>query len=173
MSGADLILHAGLIARFDPPRWRGVLLQGASRAGKSDLALRALEQGWALIADDRTLIWTCDGRLFGRCPGAIAGLIEARGVGVVASPTRDFAEIVLAVTCVAREYVERFPDEVSETWLGCDTPRINLAALEPSALPKLNRALTHLGLGRQPAYHTDRASVPSARRGRGPLRVQA
>jgi serine kinase of HPr protein (carbohydrate metabolism regulator) len=168
-----LILHAGLIARFDPPNWRGVLIDGASGAGKSDLALRAIESGWTLVADDRTLIWTCDERLFGRSPDALTGLIEARGVGVIPGSSRPFAQITLIVGCVEAETVDRFPDEVSETWLGCDTPRINLAALEPSALSKLNRALTHLGLAPQPAYHTDRARVPSARRGRGPLRVQA
>jgi hypothetical protein len=168
-----LILHAGLIARFDPPYWRGVLIDGASGAGKSDLALRAIDAGWALIADDRTLIWTCEGRLFGRSPDALKGLIEARGVGVTPCSSRPFAQIALAVGCVTAESVERFPDAMSETWLGCDTPRLNLAALQPSALPKLNRALTHLGLRLQPAYQTDRARVPSARRGRGPLRVQA
>jgi serine kinase of HPr protein (carbohydrate metabolism regulator) len=168
-----VILHAGLIARFDPPYWRGVLIEGPSGAGKSDMALRAIEAGWTLVADDRTLIWTSDGRLFGRSPDAISGLIEVRGVGVIAASVRPFAEIGLIARCVSDELVERFPDAVSETWLGCDTPRINLAALEPSALAKLNRALTHLGLGPQPAYQTDRARVPSARRGRGPLRVQA
>ena len=168
-----MIRHAGLIARFDPPYWRGVLIEGASGAGKSDLALRAIDAGWALVADDRTLIWTCDGRLFGRGPEALNGLIEVRGVGVTAAQSRPFAEIGLIVHCVSAEIVERFPDEVSETLLGCDTPRVNLAAFEPSALPKLNRALTHLGLAPQPAYQTDRARAPSARRGRGPLRVQA
>jgi serine kinase of HPr protein (carbohydrate metabolism regulator) len=168
-----VILHAGLIARFDPPQWRGVLIEGPSGAGKSDLALRLLDSGWALVADDRTLIWTSAGRLFGRSPDALKGLIEARGVGVLPASTRPFAEIDLIARCVRADEVERFPDAVSETWLGCDTPRINLTPFEPSAPAKLNRALTHLGLRPQRAYQADRARVPSARRGRGPLRVQA
>jgi serine kinase of HPr protein (carbohydrate metabolism regulator) len=154
-----VILHAGLIARFDPPRWRGVLIDGGSGAGKSDLALRAIEAGWALVADDRTLVWSCDGRLFGRCPDAIDGLIEVRGLGVVNAPRRRFCPIDLVVGCSSSELLERFPDRVSETWLGCDIPRVKLSAFQPSAVAKLNRALTHLGLTLQPAYQADRARV--------------
>ena len=63
-----MIRHAGLIARFEPPVWRGVLIDGPSGSGKSDLALRALDGGWMLVADDRVLVWACEGRLYGRAP---------------------------------------------------------------------------------------------------------
>src|SRR5581483_2217647 len=80
--GADVIHHAGLLAKWAEGHWNGVLIEGDSGSGKSDLALRALDEGWALVADDRTLLWACEGRLYGRAPDPIAGLIEARGLGV-------------------------------------------------------------------------------------------
>ena len=58
-----MILHAGLLAIYLNGAWRGVLIEGASGAGKSDLAIRLLEQGFRLVADDRVLVWSCDGAL--------------------------------------------------------------------------------------------------------------
>ena len=67
--------------------WRGALLRGPSGAGKSEpgAAARCLPVG-RLVADDRTLVWSSAGRLYGRAPAALAGLVEVRGVGVL--PTR-------------------------------------------------------------------------------------
>ncbi len=155
-----MILHAGLIARLDAGRWRGVLIEGASGAGKSDLALRAIEAGWTLVADDRTLVWVCGGRLYGRAAPTLAGLIEARGVGVIASPRRDFARIDLVVRCAAAGEVERTPESQARTLLGVATPLIALTAREASAPAKLAHALTQLGLRTQPAYQACRAGSP-------------
>ncbi|MEG0819600.1 MAG: serine kinase, partial [Brevundimonas sp.] len=47
-------LHATAVARYSPAGWRGVLIQGPSGVGKSDLALRLIGQGWRLVADDWT-----------------------------------------------------------------------------------------------------------------------
>jgi serine kinase of HPr protein (carbohydrate metabolism regulator) len=136
-----MILHAGLIARRAFGGWRGVLIEGPSGAGKSDLALKALQRGWRLVADDRTLIWRDDGRLWGRAPDVLAGLIEARGVGVVAADRLTFAEIALVVHCAAAEDIERMPDPASWSALGICLPLVALVALEESATAKLEQAL--------------------------------
>ena len=141
-----MILHAGLITPPRPQGWPGVLIAGASGAGKSDLMLRLMGLGWRLVADDRTLVWVSEGRLFGRAPEPIAGLIEARGLGVIAAPYRDFAEIVLSVRCVPAESVERMPPERRISVLGVELPRVELSGLEASAPAKVAHALTHLGL---------------------------
>ena len=154
-----MILHAGLVACFRSPRWRGVLIEGPWGAGKSDLALRAIAAGWVLVADDRTVVWTCDGCLYGRSAEPLTGLIEARGLGVWPEPARAFAKIDLIATCVAADAIERTPERAAKAVLGLSIPRINLAALEPSAPVKLARALTHLGLEQQRAYQADRASI--------------
>ena len=141
-----MILHAGLIARRDAGHWRGVLIEGPSGSGKSDLALRALQAGWSLVADDRTLIWTSGGRVFGRAAPALAGLIEARGIGIVAAGARAFAPICLVVRCVEPGEVERMPEIQASDLLGLTIPRVNLAALEASAPAKLACAVWRLGL---------------------------
>ena len=61
-----MILHAGLVARRQDGYWRGVLIEGASGAGKSDLALRALDHGFRLVADDRVVVWASGGALYGQ-----------------------------------------------------------------------------------------------------------
>ena len=143
-----MILHAGLVARFDPPWWRGVLVEGESGAGKSDLALRLLCQGWALIADDRCEIWASDGRLYGRAVDPLKGLIEIRGLGVGPVCGREFAQIVLAARCVDAAEVERMPDGETVNLLDQSLPLVKIAALHASAPMKLHHALTRLGLGR-------------------------
>jgi serine kinase of HPr protein (carbohydrate metabolism regulator) len=132
--------HAGLIAARLGGYWRGVLIDGPPGAGKSDLALRALDQGFRLVADDRVLLWTCDGRLFGRAPDTLQGLLEVRGLQVVAVPSLAFAEVALVVRCGASE---RIPDPRFADILGVSVPRIDLDPREASAPAKLRRALSH------------------------------
>ena len=149
------LLHAGMIAARSRGSWAGVLLEGASGAGKSDLALRALDDGFRLVSDDRTVIWESGGVLFGRCPDPIAGLIEARGCGVLGEPAIPLAAVVLAVECVDPSYpLERLPDARHRLIAGVRTPALRLRAFESSACAKLRRALRHLGGAGQEAYHT-------------------
>ena len=69
-----MIRHAGLVALRWRGDWQGVLIEGPPGSGKSDLALRALTEGFRLVADDRVLLWTSGGRLWGRAPDVLAGL---------------------------------------------------------------------------------------------------
>ena len=133
-----MIRHAGLIARRVDGLWRGALIEGPSGAGKSDLALRALDQGFRLVADDRVLAWTDGGRLYGRAPETLRGLMEVRGVEVVRVEPVAFCEIVL----LARLQVpERIPDFTTEAILGAPVPLLAVAAFETSAPAKLRRAM--------------------------------
>ena len=135
-------LHATLIAAPRHGRWRGVLLQGSSGAGKSDLALRALAAGWRLAADDRVRIWTSGGALYGAAPPTLAGLIEVRGVGVRPEPALPFVRLALAVEAATpAEPVERTPSPERLDLLGLPLPCVRLALLDPSALVRLERAL--------------------------------
>ena len=62
--------------------------------------LRALDHGLRLVADDRTQAFVSSGRLFGAAPRALAGLIEVRGVGIVAPGALPTVEIFVRVRCV-------------------------------------------------------------------------
>lgn len=158
----ETILHAGLIAAHGPGGWRGVLIEGPSGSGKSDLALRALSQGFRLVADDRTLIWASGGDLYGRAPDALAGLMEIRGLGVVAQPTLRHCRIVL---CVRDGTPQRMPDPSVINYAGLSVPLMILPLLESSAPAKLGRALQHLGAGAEGAYLGDLAIGVSPRPG--------
>jgi serine kinase of HPr protein (carbohydrate metabolism regulator) len=139
-----VIRHAGLIARRQRGRWAGVLIEGPSGSGKSDLALRALSEGFRLVADDRVALWTSGGRLYGRAPDALAGLIEVRGLDVVQVEPVAFAEVVLIARLAAPE---RLPTPASEELLGVRTPRVDVAPFEATAPAKLSRAMEAFDAG--------------------------
>jgi serine kinase of HPr protein (carbohydrate metabolism regulator) len=143
-----VILHAGLIARRSGGAWKGVLISGSSGAGKSDLMLRALDCGFRLVADDRTVVWISGGRPFGRAPAALHGLMELRGVGVIDEPPLPVAEICLALRCEAPgAEIERLPSETFEQIGSAHVPLIRAHALDASTPAKLGRALIRLGHG--------------------------
>jgi HPr kinase/phosphorylase len=83
-------IHASCAAR----EGHGVLLLGPPGSGKSDLILRLLDHGFALVADDRVDIE--DG--IARPPAALAGLLEVRGLGLMRLHHDREAPISLAVT---------------------------------------------------------------------------
>src|SRR3546814_3116989 len=72
-------IHASCVA----PGHGGVLILGQSGQGKSDLALRLMDRGARLVADDRCDIWHERGRLWCRPPETLAGKIEVRGIGII------------------------------------------------------------------------------------------
>ena len=97
-------IHASCVAI----KGKGILILGESGSGKSDLALRLMEGGARLVADDRTELTVERGRLCARAPKSIAGLIEVRGLGVVAQPFEKKATVALAVRLDGAP--ERLPD---------------------------------------------------------------
>lgn len=123
---------------------KGVLLRGRPGAGKSDLALRLIEDGARLVADDRVCLAEREGVLVARAPEALAGVIEVNGIGLVRlDPGACAAEAALAlvVDLVPRGAVERLPEPATATLMGVDLPRIDLAPFEPSAPAKLRLAV--------------------------------
>lgn len=61
----------------------GVLLSGESGVGKSDTVLGLLDRGHRLIADDAVELYLCSGRLHGRSPEQLRGLVAIRGLGIL------------------------------------------------------------------------------------------
>jgi serine kinase of HPr protein (carbohydrate metabolism regulator) len=141
-----VIVHAGLLAQRLGGRWRGVLIRGPSGVGKSDLALRALDAGFRLVADDRVVLWASEGRLFGRAPAPLRGLMELRGYDVAPTPAIDFAEVALVLDPGA---AERIPTPDWAELMGVRAPRLTLPYREASAPAKLGRALAALYLDGQ------------------------
>src|SRR5215203_5858792 len=74
-----LLVHATAVAI----EGRAVLLRGPSGAGKSDLALRLIDAGARLVSDDQSALSRRGEVLIVAAAPAIAGLFEARGLGIV------------------------------------------------------------------------------------------
>ncbi|HUH83985.1 MAG TPA: HPr kinase/phosphatase C-terminal domain-containing protein [Stellaceae bacterium] len=122
----------------------GILLQGPSGSGKSDLALRLIDGGARLIADDQTELSLVEGELRLRAPTAIAGRIEVRGLGILPVPTVASAPLRLVVALVPPGEIERLPEPQFCTLLGRNVPLLALAPFEASAPAKLRLAVAAL-----------------------------
>lgn len=139
---ASCVLLADAAKAFGAPDDAGVLLLGESGSGKSDLALRLIARGAKLVADDRVEIFAQDRALFARAPASLAGLIEARGLGIVAQPFATEARVALAVALI--EDAPRMPqpekyETPPELALNEDErpPLIRLSPFEASAPAKI------------------------------------
>ena len=121
---------------------RAVLLRGPSGCGKSDLALRLIDAGARLVADDQSELVRVGDDILVRPPAAIAGLFEVRGVGIVRiEPVMD-APLRLVADLAGSNTIERLPSPSFERILGIEVPQISLAAFESSATAKLRLALS-------------------------------
>ena len=165
------LLHATCVALDGRDGPLGVLLRGPSGAGKSDLALRLIDRGARLVADDLCEVTVEDGaagpRLIARAPAEIAGVLEVRGLGIAEVPSLAQAPVALIVDLVAPEEVERLPDAATEEILGVDLPRLALDPFEAAAPAKLDLALRRLARSAEPPAEPP-AGAPAAPPGAAP-----
>lgn len=121
---------------------RAVLIEGASGAGKSDLALRLIDRGAVLIADDRTVVARAHDSVIASCPATIKGRIEVRGFGIVAMPHVAEAPVALIVTLC--ESVDRMPEPGFRDVAGVAVRTIAIDPREASAAIKAELALRQI-----------------------------
>jgi HPr kinase/phosphorylase len=123
-------LHASAVA----VQGRGCLITGASASGKSTLSLEMIALGAELVADDRVDVRRTVEGLMLSAPPPIAGMIEARGIGILRLPTRRDVPLALIVDLDEAEH-ERLPEARCRELLGiscslvCGQGRAGLAAL--------------------------------------------
>ncbi len=132
-----LTIHATSVALDDD----GVLLSGPPGSGKSDLALRLMDAGASLVADDYTRLSEGDGALHAAPPDNIAGLMEVRGLGVVRQPYRASVPVRLLVTMAPAHAIPRLPDPSTESLMDHDVPSVAMDAAAPSAVARVRLAL--------------------------------
>ena len=139
MTAAEATIHASCVAIGG----QGVLIEGKSGAGKSDLALRLIDRGATLVSDDYTRLDAVDNVLRARAPANLAGKIEVRGIGILPIEHVDDVAVRLLVTIV--EAPERMPLEPhARSIAGVSLREIALPSLEPSSAIKVELALRHL-----------------------------
>ena len=126
---------------------QAVLICGRSGRGKSDLALRLIDRGAALVSDDYVLVRRVDGRLLATAPETIAGKIEIRGIGLVDYPAERDVPVALVIDIDLDPVRLPEPGE-TRTIASVSVPVVRLAALEPSAPIKVEAALRLLGTER-------------------------
>lgn len=110
------LCHANAVA----VEGRGVLIMGTSGSGKSSLTLQLMGFGAQLVADDQALLSLRDGEVWAEAPPTIAGLIEARGVGILHA-TATTAAIALVIDLDQHE-TARMPVQHSASILGQTLP---------------------------------------------------
>ena len=128
-----LLRHATAVSRHG----LALLLEGPPASGKSDLALRLIDRGWLLVADDQALLVPeAGGGWSVRAPEALAGLLEVRGVGLVHLPVVPSARALIILDLAAEP--ARLPEPAHDAATGL--PRLALRPFEASAPLKAERA---------------------------------
>jgi HPr kinase/phosphorylase len=133
----------------------GVLIIGPSGSGKSDLALRLIDQPGRgtgpetmparLVADDQVLITRRGEHLFAAAPARLAGLIEVRGIGIVAADHVPEAELGLAVRLADVSDIERLPEDGNSLLLlGIAVPEIAVDAAAASAPARIRAGVVEV-----------------------------
>jgi len=134
-------IHASTVAS----NGRAVLITGPSGSGKSDLALRLLERGFALVSDDQTIVRKDGDVLLASAPPTIAGKLEVRGLGIIEMEHTENVPIALLVELTSD--IQRLPDDSRDRpVLGVKLPLISIDAMTASAAAKVALALDRMGL---------------------------
>tara|TARA_B100001971_G_C17727271_1_gene304151 strand:+ start:13 stop:432 length:420 start_codon:yes stop_codon:yes gene_type:complete len=117
-----------------------VLIRGASGSGKSNLALKLIDNGAILISDDQTIIENSEGSIWAKTAPNIAGLLEVRGIGIVEVDHAPQGILVLIID-LQSPVAERIPDPAFELIADTKIRRAVIDPNDPMALKKINIAL--------------------------------
>lgn len=131
----------------------GILLLGPPGAGKSDLALRLVDQPGLgidgilrdarLVADDQVVITRRGVDLQASAPTTLKGKLEIRGLGIAAVPAEDDVTLRLAVHLAKSADIERLPDLAASRLeiLGLGLPLVQIDPFAASAPARVRAAL--------------------------------
>ena len=121
----------------------GVLILGDSGSGKSDLALRLIDNGATLISDDISICRKNSNNIYLYCPPEIKGLLEVREIGIITVPFVERIKLRLVVNLKSNNN-ERFPKDSSFRILGIKIPIINIEGKNSSAVAKIKVKLNEI-----------------------------
>ena len=121
----------------------GVLILGDSGSGKSDLALRLIDNGATLISDDISICRKNSNNIYLYCPPEIKGLLEVREIGIITVPFVERIKLRLVVNLKSNNN-ERFPKDSYFRILGIKIPIINIEGKNSSAVAKIKVKLNEI-----------------------------
>ena len=121
----------------------GVLILGDSGSGKSDLALRLIDNGATLISDDISICRKNSNNIYLYCPPEIKGLLEVREIGIITVPFVERIKLRFVVNLKSNNN-ERFPKDSSFRILGIKIPIINIEGKNSSAVAKIKVKLNEI-----------------------------
>lgn len=120
------------------------MLRGPSGSGKSDLALRLIDRGATLVADDQFLTRPSRRGLVAFAPDTLYGLLEVRGLGLLSIPAIKTTLLKLIVDIVPADQVPRLPSQAFSGLEGQEICTIMLNAFENSSPIKIELAVRDL-----------------------------
>jgi len=147
-------IHANLMQIFS----MGVLIEGESGIGKSEIALDLIKRGHCLVADDKVNIIRVRDYLEGSAPSVIYGMMECRGVGFINVPRmfginalqkKTRINCCLKLVKLSPEYKFDRMGNSNETvsFLGIDIPLITLPVFPGRSIAEvIEVAITNLKL---------------------------
>jgi len=122
----------------------GVLLRGPSGSGKSDLALRLIDRGATLVADDQFLTRSSRRGLVGFSPESLYGMLEVRGLGILSVPAIRSTILRLVVDIVDADEISRLPEQAFAEIEGEKIHTLRANAFECSTPIKIELAIRDL-----------------------------
>ena len=121
----------------------GLLIIGESGIGKSDLALRMIDSGAMLIADDITICKKINNFIYLFSPEETKGLLEVREIGIITVPFIENIKLSLVVQLINEENI-RYPENENYLILGIKVPKIKIYGKNSSAVAKIKVKLNQI-----------------------------
>jgi HPr kinase/phosphorylase len=119
----------------------GVLFRGPPGSGKSDLALRIIDSGGQLVADDQTIITRKGDTIIISSPESIRHKIEVRGIGIMTFSAKKEAPLTLILDMLPPINIERIPQVKFCDYLNVKIPLLGFSPFENSAVSKVKLAI--------------------------------
>ena len=114
-NAGDTMMHASAVSVGG----RAAMAVGPPGSGKSATVLELISRGGTLVADDQTVLRRSANAIEVSPPPQLAGLIEARGVGLLRLQYAEAAQLALIVD-LAKAETERLPERRCRNILGLD-----------------------------------------------------
>ena len=99
-----------------------ILIQGPSGTGKTSLALQLIERGAHLIGDDIVEVFIKNKQLYCKSEEKLKGVVEVRGLGLVAGLKVSKPAPVLCVIRLHKKPTERLPKKKTISLLNKKIP---------------------------------------------------